>query len=544
MGNDVGGGGVVVVVMRRTLRYRPRYAEPPRGGAAREATPRTAPGTARGTAPGTPGRGAPGARMSPTARSWWVLGAALLLAVLANALGAQAAPRRPPPVQRRTIDSALAVATADSAWARVKHTYYDTTFRGLDWEAAGAEVRARAARARNAGELRGAITAMFDRLGESHFALIPSDAVASWSDAPADAGSLGVVGIDLRLMGGRVIVSRVAPGSAAADAGVHAGWWLERLGAIDVAAFTRERLRVPEGSARRLAELQLPLSLMARTHGSVGSRLRLAFRDGAGRRRTVRLARRPSGGEVVRFGHLPPQLVQFESQRYTDPAGCVGVVRFNVWMTPVMPKLDDAMAEFQRCRGVVLDLRGNVGGVAAMVMGMGGYFIDSTVSLGTMTTRGGALRYISNPRRSDRHGRPLAPFAGSMAILVDGMSVSTSEIFAAAMQVLGRGRVFGEPTAGQALPAMLARLPNGDVMQHVVGDFAAPDGRRIEAEGVLPDEPVPLSRASLLAGRDDTLLAALAWIGARTPAATASAAADSSGTASAATGGRWRRGGC
>jgi carboxyl-terminal processing protease len=109
----------------------------------------------------------------------------------------------------------------------------------------------------------------------------------------------------------------------------------------------------------------------------------------------------------------------------------VGVVRFNVWMTPVMPRLDDAMVEFQRCRGVVLDLRGNVGGVAAMVMGLGGYFVDSTVSLGTMTTRGGALRYVSNPRRSDRHGRALRPFAGSLAILVDGMSVSTSEIFAA-----------------------------------------------------------------------------------------------------------------
>jgi C-terminal processing protease CtpA/Prc len=90
---------------------------------------------------------------------------------------------------------------------------------------------------------------------------------------------------------------------------------------------------------------------------------------------------------------------------------------------------------------------------------------------------------------------------------------------------------------------MLARLPNGDVMQHVVGDFAAPDGRRIEAQGVAPDERVPLSRESLLKGHDDALLAALAWIGERSPAATASVA-DSAGATSAGTLGRWRRGGC
>lgn len=446
---------------------------------------------------------------------------ALLLGVIANVVGAQGSPSRGAPLARRTIDSALAVATADSAWSRVTHTYYDTTFRGMDWVAVGNELRARAAQVRDAGELRAAITAMFERLGESHFALIPSDAVASWSEAPVRAESLGVVGIELRLLDGRVVVSRVRPGSAAADAGVHAGWWLERVGRLDVATFARERLRVAEGSAHRLAELQLPLSLMARTQGVAGTRLSLAFRDGEGRRRKVRLVRRPTDGVVVQFGHLPPQLVNFETERFTDSAGCVGVVRFNVWMTPVVPRLDDAMVEFRRCRGIVLDLRGNVGGVAAMVMGVGGYFVDSTVSLGTMTTRGGTLRYVTNPRRSDRFGRGLAPFAGSLAILVDGLSVSTSEIFAAAMQALGRSRVFGEVTAGQALPAMLAPLPNGDVMQHVVGDFAAPDGRRIEARGVSPDVVVPLSRSALLKGRDESLLAALAWIGEHPRAATA-----------------------
>jgi carboxyl-terminal processing protease len=56
-------------------------------------------------------------------------------------------------------------------------------------------------------------------------------------------------------------------------------------------------------------------------------------------------------------------------------------------------------------------------------------------------------------------------------------------------------------------------------MQYVVADFTAPDGRRIEARGVVPDVHVPLRRRALLDGRDDALEAALAWIDQRASAA-------------------------
>ncbi len=67
------------------------------------------------------------------------------------------------------------------------------------------------------------------------------------------------------------------------------------------------------------------------------------------------------------------------------------------------------MREFAGCRGVVLDLRGNVGGVAAMVMGVSGYFLDSAQSLGALTSRGVTLQYVANPHRADRSGSSVAP---------------------------------------------------------------------------------------------------------------------------------------
>jgi carboxyl-terminal processing protease len=97
-------------------------------------------------------------------------------------------------------------------------------------------------------------------------------------------------------------------------------------------------------------------------------------------------------------------------------------------------------------------------------------------------------------------------------VLTDALSVSTSEIFAAAIKVTGRGRLFGETTAGQALPATAVRLPSGDVLMHVVADLTAPDGSRIEGNGVTPDRVVPLRRNDLLGGRDAPLDAAVRWI--------------------------------
>jgi carboxyl-terminal processing protease len=125
---------------------------------------------------------------------------------------------------------------------------------------------------------------------------------------------------------------------------------------------------------------------------------------------------------------------------------------------------------------------------------------------------GPELRFKANPRRVRPDGTPVEPYAGPLAILTDEMSASTSEFFAAGLQGVGRARVFGGNSAGQALPAMLIRLPTGDVLMHVMADFTGPGGVRIEGRGVQPDIPVADTRQGLLVQRDAPLRAALDWI--------------------------------
>jgi carboxyl-terminal processing protease len=139
---------------------------------------------------------------------------------------------------------------------------------------------------------------------------------------------------------------------------------------------------------------------------------------------------------------------------------------------------------------------------------MSGWFIEQPGQrLGTLYMRDTMLKFVVNPRANT--------FSGPLAILVDGASASTSEIFAGGMKDLGRARIFGTHTAAAALPSLFEKLPNGDGFQYAIANYISEGGQPLEGLGVTPDVETPLSREALLAGKDPALDAAIAWIKAK-----------------------------
>jgi carboxyl-terminal processing protease len=409
------------------------------------------------------------------------------------------------------IDTTLELAAFDTVWTRIQRTYYDSTMRGLDWEAVRRELRPRVARAASRAAVRAVIADMLSRLGESHFAILPGDIMAD-SAASSSGGGSGDAGLEVRLLEDRLVVTRVDSAGPAAAAGIRPGFFVERIGAADVAP-SITAVRALQGEyERRIAGVRLTIRFQSQLAGAAGSPVRLRLRDAEDRLVEREITRRMTPGDVVQFGALPPMHTRLEQQRVALRDGCAGVIRFNVFLPNLAASLDDAMSAVRGCQGIVLDLRGNLGGVAAMVMGLAGYFFDEQVLLGELRLRGNQLRYVANPRRVTRHGERVEPYSGPLAVLVDELSASTTEIFAGALQHLSRARIFGLPSAGQALPALLMRLPNGDGLMYVIADFTTPGGRRLEGQGVVPDVRVDRTRAGLLSGADEPLVAALRWI--------------------------------
>jgi carboxyl-terminal processing protease len=455
----------------------------------------------------------PGIRRPATVRQLRLAGAASMAAVLAVLLAAcTAAPRHAPDPGAQQVSPELALLTFDSAWSRIAHTHYDTAFAGVDWHNVRAELRPGAAAATTIRQLRVVIGEMLERLGESHYGLIPHEVADALGDAAAVGSSVtGDAGMAVRIIDGELLVWQVDDEGAAAAAGVRSGWTLLEVDGRPIEPRLQRLAALPAGE-QRTALTRLGFQANAELAGDVGTVRLLRLRDDAGREIDREIPLRPSRGEIVRFGNLPPMLATLDHEALAGAGGCVGLIRMNVWMVPLAAPFDRAVDALRHCAGMVIDLRGNPGGVAGMVMGAAGHFLNDTLPLGFMRTRTSELRFKANPRRVRADGSTVAPFSGPLAILVDEMSASTSEFFAAGLQGVGRARVFGSSSAGQALPALMVRLPTQDVLMHVVADFTGPGGVRIEGRGVIPDYSVRSTRADLLAGRDAPLDAALGWI--------------------------------
>ncbi len=406
------------------------------------------------------------------------------------------------------------LVTFDSAWSIINRTHWDTTFNGVNWRAVRDTLRPQAAAATTTGELRAVLGAMIARLHQSHFSIIPREISDISAPTPGERtpDRSGTIGATLRFVGGTIIVSNVRAGGAAARAGVRRGWVMESVGGCPLAP--RLTRVAKNADARRAALLAYSLANEALA-GAVGDSVRVSFRDGANAVRTVAIERETEPGLVAKFGNLPPLNTSLSFERLRSGGKSIGVIRFNIWMPVLGAQFDAAVDSLRDTDGIVLDLRGNFGGVGGMAMGVAGHFLDSAYTIGTMHQRGLSLKFLANPRRVDTRSRPVAPYGGPLALVLDELSISTTEIFGGGLQALGRARVFGVQTSGQALPAVTERLPNGDILYHAIADFLSPTGKPIEGDGVMPDVRAPLTRAALLDGRDPALDAAVLWAASR-----------------------------
>jgi carboxyl-terminal processing protease len=399
-----------------------------------------------------------------------------------------------------------AAETFDKVWTIVRDTAFDKSFDEADWDRVREQLRPKAVAAKTPGELRAVLADMLGRLGLSHFAVIPST-----PDAPSDAADLsGQPGFDVRLINRKLLVTSVDANRGAAAAGVHSGWIVDTIGGKPVASLID---LIAQNSTDRVAQLEVWRAAQRLLRGPSGSRADVTFVNGAGARVTKSIERSPERGVPVTVGSLPTMYVRVNSAEKETPGGhTAGVIGFNVWMTAVDKPFQTAVDRFHTADGIVIDLRGNPGGLAAMIMGIAGHFVADRAVLGVMRTKDSELRFTVNPRLVNAVGERVQPYSGPLAILVDGMTGSASECFAGGMQSLGRARIFGQTSMGQALPALFDKLPNGDVLIHAWGDFVTGTGVRIEGRGVVPDEPVAVTREALLAGRDAPLEAALRWV--------------------------------
>jgi carboxyl-terminal processing protease len=135
--------------------------------------------------------------------------------------------------------------------------------------------------------------------------------------------------------------------------------------------------------------------------------------------------------------------------------------------------------------GIVLDLRGNSGGLLNTVVGTASHFIHEGNVVEVLYAGGKTVPY---------RVEEVQPFSDlPMVVLVDNHSASGSEVLAGALQDHDRALVAGNVTFGKGSVNMLFQLSDGSGLYLTTARWLTPDGRLIEGQGIEPDVVLELT---------------------------------------------------
>ncbi|MFE4827046.1 S41 family peptidase [Streptomyces sp. NPDC056672] len=284
-------------------------------------------------------------------------------------------------------------------------------------------------------------------------------------------GTYTGVGIGARrTAGGLIEVTRVQPGGPAAQAGIGAGDIIRTVDGAGVA-----RRPVTEVMALLRGDTRSPGARAASGTGSrgsgsgtagstaaaVGTTVVLGLeRDGRSWSESLRRARLTTGSVTV--DRIAGDVLRITVEAFTKGSG---------------KRVREAVLGAPEGVGVLLDLRGNAGGLVTEAVTAASAFLDGGL-VATYDIRGEQRALYAAPDGDT--GRPVV-------VLVDGGTMSAAELVTGALQDRGRSVTVGSRTFGKGSVQMPSRLPDGSVAELTVGHYRTPAGHGVDGRGVTPD---------------------------------------------------------
>ncbi len=187
--------------------------------------------------------------------------------------------------------------------------------------------------------------------------------------------------------------------------------------------------------------------------------------------------------------------------------GNVGVITMRRFDETTTDLARQAAQDFKnkKVKGVVLDLRGNGGGLLTAARDVAGIWLNDKIVVSERT----------NGKTTDeqRSGSDAILAGVPTVVLVNGSSASASEIVSGALQDYKIATLVGEKTYGKGSVQKLIELPDGSVLKVTVARWYTPNGKNINKQGISPDVAVALSAEDANAGRDPQMAAALTRLG-------------------------------
>ncbi|MEW1722680.1 S41 family peptidase [Streptomyces sp. NPDC093109] len=274
-----------------------------------------------------------------------------------------------------------------------------------------------------------------------------------------------------RAAGGRIEVTRVHPGGPAARAGIGPGDLIRTIDGTAVAKrpVTEVMALLRGDKARRASKAGASAGTGGadRTDAASGASSAVGTRVVLGLERddhrwTESLRRARLSTESVTVDAIEGGARRIKVSSFTKGSG---------------ERVRGAVLAAPHGAGVLLDLRGNAGGLVTEAVTAASAFLDGGL-VATYDVRGEQRAlYAEQGGETDR----------PLVVLVDGGTMSAAELLTGALQDRGRAVTVGSRTFGKGSVQMPSTLPDGSVAELTVGHYRTPAGHSVDDRGVTPD---------------------------------------------------------
>ena len=384
----------------------------------------------------------------------------------------------------------------ENVWKKVNETYFDPAFGGLDWKAIHDRYQPLVAAAEKGEDFYRLVNSMLWELNVSHANLIPPGSFGLYEPLVFAQGSPG---IDVRLLQGFIVISSIEPDSPAYKAGLRPGFVILALDGIPAEQIIKDATqKMPPPYNDRNRTSRITKRILGRIYGAPETEISLMVEDEGGKKIETKILRAKRNGVAVGPGGTIFFAIDFEA-RLLDNG--IGYIRLNTLQPQFAAQISGAIKSMGTVRGIIFDLRGNSGGEIEEIPGL---FLKERALFYIKRDRSGETKVFFDPAEN--------AFKGPLVLLIDPLSGSASELFAAGLQAIGRAMVVGERSPGGVMESDMMVFPNGAVFMYPVAQMITPNGTVLEGHGVVPDIEVGLDRKMLLKGIDSQLDSAIKYL--------------------------------
>ena len=273
------------------------------------------------------------------------------------------------------------------------------------------------------------------------------------------SGEFTGLGLEVGMQDGYVTVIAPIDGSPAAAADLQSGDVILKLDNVPIKGLSLgeaiEKMRGPKGS-----KIELTLG-----------------RPGTSQPFTVTLTR-----DTIKMASV--------RERLLEPGyGYIRIAQFQLATGDDVAKALEKLQAKGPLKGLVLDLRNNPGGVLSASVDVAGLFLD-----------GGTVVYTEGRLPNSDMNFDARPGDASdntpLVVLINAGSASASEIVAGALQDRGRAVVMGSDSFGKGSVQTILPLSDSRAVKLTTALYFTPNGRSIQAEGIVPDIPVERARVT------------------------------------------------